>query len=292
MSQKNKYNTPEAFRKALESRLMTEAKAGGRDISTLRKKAAFDAFLSRVGTSGYPMALKGGYAMELRLKTAARPTKDIDLVARSAAAFQLAPSDPALSIAMALDEIAIIDLGDYFQFRISRDPKELRASGDGSWRFYIESLIGPRRFEKFHLDVALGDAWMTPMDRLKLSSFEFAGVAPVELNVINVEQHYAEKLHALTVDRGNAINSRVKDLLDMAMFVSGGLEPESAAIAVHEVFTHRGTHNPPKEITDPHESWERQYNDLASKCGFEPSFSEALRMVRTFHDEMMQFIPR
>lgn len=80
-----KYATAASFRRALEDRLQAIAKKEGVDLQRLRRQVAFDRFLARLfqaeDPNHLPWVLKGGYAMELRMK-AARTTKDIDLTAR------------------------------------------------------------------------------------------------------------------------------------------------------------------------------------------------------------------
>ena len=62
----------------LESRLKNMAQEEGLDLQRLRRQAAFDRLLCRLfDQPDVPWLLKGGYAMELRLKTA-RTTRDID----------------------------------------------------------------------------------------------------------------------------------------------------------------------------------------------------------------------
>ena len=82
-----KYATAAAFRRALEDRLQDIAGKESVDLQRLRRQVAFDRLLARLFQPGQPLAppwvLKGGYAMELRIKTA-RATKDIDLTMRSA----------------------------------------------------------------------------------------------------------------------------------------------------------------------------------------------------------------
>ena len=81
-----RYATAAAFRRALEDRLKDIAGKEGVDLQRLRRQVAFDRLLARLFQVGQPLALpwvlKGGYAMELRIK-AARTTKDIDLTMRS-----------------------------------------------------------------------------------------------------------------------------------------------------------------------------------------------------------------
>ena len=82
MTEVRQYKSAGAFRVALEARLAAHARAEKTDLQRLRRQVAFDRFLARLFSKGptaaYPWVLKGGYAMELRIRTA-RTTKDIDL---------------------------------------------------------------------------------------------------------------------------------------------------------------------------------------------------------------------
>jgi len=82
MTEARRYKTAQALRTALEARLQEMARSRGTDIQRLRRRVAFDRFLARLFTveppQRYPWFLKGGYAMELRMRHA-RATKDIDL---------------------------------------------------------------------------------------------------------------------------------------------------------------------------------------------------------------------
>jgi hypothetical protein len=74
-----RYASAAAFRVALETRLKAISKAEGIDLQRLRRQVSFDRLLARLfAEKNAPWLLKGGYAMELRLRTA-RTTKDIDI---------------------------------------------------------------------------------------------------------------------------------------------------------------------------------------------------------------------
>ena len=81
-----RYATAAAFRRALEDRLQDIAGKESVDLQRVRRQVAFDRLLARLFHAAQPRplpwVLKGGYAMELRIK-AARTTKDIDLTMRS-----------------------------------------------------------------------------------------------------------------------------------------------------------------------------------------------------------------
>src|SRR5215469_6507423 len=100
-----RYTTAAAFRRALEDRLKDIAGKQGVDLQRLRRQVAFDRLLARLFQVGQPLALpcvlKGGYAMELRIK-AARTTKDIDLTMRSVEAASSSPNELPLLMTIAL----------------------------------------------------------------------------------------------------------------------------------------------------------------------------------------------
>lgn len=73
------YATAGAFRRALEERLKGIFQVEHVDINRLRRQVSFDRLLARLfWEDAAPWVLKGGYALELRFKSA-RSTIDIDL---------------------------------------------------------------------------------------------------------------------------------------------------------------------------------------------------------------------
>ena len=75
----NAYVTAGAFRTALEERLKSASSEERVDINRLRRQVSFDRLLARLFLDATPRwVLKGGYALELRFKSA-RSTIDIDL---------------------------------------------------------------------------------------------------------------------------------------------------------------------------------------------------------------------
>ncbi|MGM0577141.1 MAG: nucleotidyl transferase AbiEii/AbiGii toxin family protein [Myxococcota bacterium] len=74
-----RYETPMAFKAALEHRLRRRATRVRRSLNRERQLLVFDRFLARVfEVMGDDVVLKGGLVVELRLARA-RTTKDIDL---------------------------------------------------------------------------------------------------------------------------------------------------------------------------------------------------------------------
>jgi hypothetical protein len=100
-----------------------------------------------------------------------------------------------------------------------------------------------RIFARFHLDAGIGDAVIQPVEIIECRDWlSFAGITAPQVQAISREQQFAEKLHAYTLPRSST-NSRVKDLVDLALLIgSGGLSPTRAADAVHLTFKRRRIH--------------------------------------------------
>lgn len=132
---KDAYDTPAAFRQALEARLGDLAGSKGVDVQRLRKQTAFDRLLCRLfQLPGNPWVLKGGYAMELRL-AGSRTTRDIDLVARGSF-----PGAGRLQerILRLLQAGAALDLKDFFVFSIGQPTQDLEGAPYGGARYPVE----------------------------------------------------------------------------------------------------------------------------------------------------------
>jgi hypothetical protein len=120
------YATTVALRAALEVRLNTMAAEQGLDLQRLRRQVAFDRFLCRLFRhADSPWLLKGGYAMELRMRSA-RTTRDIDLGLRTLPGG--AKEWNALAVRNLLAEAASLDLEDGFAFVIGEPGLDLDAA--------------------------------------------------------------------------------------------------------------------------------------------------------------------
>jgi hypothetical protein len=108
------YATSGAFRNALEDRLRRMAEIEQVDLNRLRRQVSFDRLLARLFQSeAAPWALKGGYALELRLKTA-RATVDIDLALQSGVLPHTDEGTTNQIVREALQQAASTPLGDWF----------------------------------------------------------------------------------------------------------------------------------------------------------------------------------
>lgn len=185
MEKAKKYATATAFRRALEDRLGLIAAKETLPIERLRREAAFDRFLARLfAGENAPWVLKGGYALELRIKEA-RATKDIDMVLREAL-----DKDRPLNEALytALEKAAALDLADFFVFEVGAPTKDLDAAPYGGARFPVEARMDARTFVKFHVDIAAGDVVMGPLETTAGRDWlKFAGIPPANFPTISRE---------------------------------------------------------------------------------------------------------
>jgi len=166
MKPPRKYASAAAFRVALEERLKRLAQAESLDFQRVRRQAAFDRLLCRLfANPNAPWLLKGGYAMELRLKTA-RTTRDIDLALRRLPVPSADWDANAVGVLESLREAGELDLQDFFTFVFSSAIQDLDAAPYGGARFPVDARLAGRTFVKFHLDVSTGDVLREPYESL------------------------------------------------------------------------------------------------------------------------------
>jgi len=287
-----KYATAAAFRRGLEDRLQDIARKEGVDLQRLRRQVAFDRLLARLFQVGEPLALpwvlKGGYAMELRIK-AARTTKDIDLTMRSVLSTDEKKDDKKnLAVLEKLQEAAAFKSDDFFVYTIGAPISDLDAAPYGGARFPVEARLDGRVFVGFHLDVGIGDAVIEPLEVMEGRDWlGFAGVASPSLYLIPREQQFAEKLHAYTLPRAGAANTRVRDLVDMVLLIhSGTLTKTKVAEAIHVTFDRRGTHAVPNILPQPPTGWQKPYDALAKECGLSGGIHSAFAILDTYLSEV------
>jgi|SRR5579875_2694693 len=80
-----RYGSPGALRAALEHRLLDRSRRTGIALDRLRRRVLFERIVARLQSAEPGLwVLKGGMALEVRLRDAARLTKDIDMGLRAA----------------------------------------------------------------------------------------------------------------------------------------------------------------------------------------------------------------
>ena len=254
-----KYQTAGAFRRALEARLNTISRQENVPLIRLRKMVAFERFLARLlQDQPNSWVLKGGYALQLRLGDRARTTKDVDVLFRETQG----------QIHDALMTAGKIELGDWFTYEIGR-PASLLPEVGGGERYAIHSLLDGRTFEKFGLDVGVGDPIVGPVEYLHAPGFlEFAGIEMLEIPSYPVPQQIAEKLHAYTRPRAGRENTRIKDLVDIYLLAElGQFTGHLLEKAIRATFEAADTHPVPDTLPEPPAGWRQGFQRLANEVG-------------------------
>ncbi|MBN2035700.1 MAG: nucleotidyl transferase AbiEii/AbiGii toxin family protein [Chitinispirillaceae bacterium] len=280
--ERKKYASPAAMRIALEDRLNRTARENNQDIARLRRQVAFDRLLARIFSSPLSnrMALKGGYAIELRLQKA-RTTKDIDMCIddrnRTIASYDA-------YLLETIREAAAIELGDFFEYAIGDSILDLENAPYGGRRFPVECRMAGRRFAHFHMDIAVGDVWIDTHEELPGKQwFEFAGISAPNIPAISPEQQFAEKIHSYSLPRQTP-NSRTKDLVDMVLLIEQcDLDSKQLYDAVVKTFKRRKTHELPVELEDPPKSWQTRFEKLAEEVGMHDDLDSAISKVRQLY---------
>ena len=282
------YATAGAFRRALEERLKNLSMTEEVDVNRLRRQVSFDRLLARLfRDDAAPWVLKGGYALELRFKSA-RSTIDIDLtVQRVTGAAD--DRDAVRAIREMLQARADVPFDDWFEFTIGAPTMDLLAAPYGGARYSIEARMDGRIFARFHLDAGVGDVILQPLEAVECHDWlSFAGIESPRVWVISREQQVAEKIHAYTLPRSSQ-NSRVKDLADMALLIGDGqLDRQRVVNALQLTFARRGTHPLPANLSAPPEDWQTPFRVLAEECGIDSNIVTVFESVREFYEDAVK----
>ncbi len=292
------YDTPQAFRAALQARLRNVARQQGADLQRLQRRVAFERLLARLFAGpDPPWLLKGGYALELRLRDRARSTLDLDLsVPDPEQLLPLASKNKENRLdAQVHEQLQIAagrDLDDGFRFLV-RLPKRTAMPGGGI-RCPVEARLAGRTFAHFHLDVGFGDAVLDPPEWVTGSALlDFAGIPAARIALYPMAQQFAEKIHAYTFPWQDRDNTRVKDLVDLVLLIhSGQIEPERARRALRATFETRATHPLPLKLPEPPQDWAGPYAALARELDLPAStLPQAYVCLADYWSEWTLFSP-
>lgn len=257
-----RYASAAAFRRALETRLLVRSRDGGVSLVRLRKSVAFDRLLARLfAVTPDRWVLKGGLALDYRLREKARTTMDVDLAGPGG-------EDVATADLLTTQEL---DLGDHFSFAIERTAKLDQLVEGASVRYRVRADLAGRLFEEFVLDVGFDfPAGWEPETLHGPDLLAFADLAPVEAPTLPLELHVAEKVHAYTRGYGQSgmASTRVKDLVDLALIASAArVDAERLSRALRETFGQRGHHELPRALPRPPLDWRVPYARMALEVG-------------------------
>lgn len=277
------YPNAAGFRDALEQRLRNQAVDTGLGLTRLRKRVAFEAFLRRllIAAPGR-WVLKGALALDFRLDTPTRPTKDIDLGRDD-------DEDTAIQDILAAQELV---LDDFFTFAARRTSNPDDTDEFTAIRFHLTAQLGGRTFEQFLLDIGFIDSITYQPDIVQSTGLlAFAGIPPLKLPAIPIEQHLAEKIHAYTGTYGKdaRASTRPKDLVDILLIErSATIMASSLRTTLERVFDERQRHPLPDKLPPPPSDWTGPYRRLAEGVGIEPDLIAAYERARAFLDPILE----
>lgn len=278
-----RYDSPKAFKQALEQRLKSSA-IDGEHLARKRQIIVFERFLARAThVFGEDVTLKGGLVLELRLQSA-RTTKDVDL---------RVGGDPETTLDH-LRRAGQLNLDDFMRFEVRPDPRHPIIQNDGmryeGLRYRAECRIGDKIYGRpFGIDIAYGDPLVSEPDRVTApDSLSFAGIEPPTLRLYPVVSHLAEKLHAYTMPRERP-NSRVKDLPDIGLLAkTGPIDASELRVALDATFRFRHTHDVPISLPKPPPSWSPTYLEIAAESELMwPALFDAYEAAAAFFDPVL-----
>lgn len=274
------YATPRAFRMALEDRLNGRA-PDQLLLDRLRRRVVFERLLARmVREQPGQWIVKGGTALEIRMSERSRRTKDLDLATR----LDARDGDALRSSIVAA--LAADPFGDWFEFEVGdAQALALDEAGRPGWRYLVNANLDGRSFARTSVDVVARVEEIASTEHVAFPSLvAFAGLAPVEVEIVNRCQHFAEKLHAYVRVYEARVNTRTRDIVDMVLLIEDGLPPDVALYeTVEHVFEARGSAQPPEVFPDPPAGWEGTYEKLAAGMDIEPrDLGAAVGLVGTF----------
>ena len=276
-----KYRSGAAFRQALEQRLLDRSRDRHTSLVRLRKAVVFDRLLVRLAIAAPDRwVLKGALALDFRLGERTRTTKDMDLVRGDNEA--AATSD--LIAAQALD------LDDFFTFDIEKIGAPGEALDGVAVRYRVRAELGGRRFEEVMVDIGFSDPLKWKPEPIRAPDLlAFAGIEPILVPVLPLEQHVAEKVHAYTRTYGQGQrSSRAKDLVDLVLVKQFmALDATRLRSALVGVFEQRRQHGLPSRLPPPPTEWEVPYRKLAKEVGTDPDLRAGYAHAATFLDPVL-----
>lgn len=256
------YDSPHAFRAALEQRLLNRSEASGISLDRLRRRVLFERIVARLDAAEPGRwVLKGGMALEVRLVDDARLTKDIDLGLRDEVA------DAAVLHERLVDALGVDLGGDGFELAPSV-PEVLAADSGGqvTWRVRVAARLAGKPFGGIRIDVSPRAHELLATDRIELpNSLDFAGVSSTTVEIVDVHRHAAEKFHGMLRTFGERENSRVRDLVDLVLLIEHEmLRADLLAVASAQVWDERDGEPPPTLLPAFPATWPDRYERIAA----------------------------
>lgn len=276
-----KYRDAAALRAALEQVLNDRSRREGIALGRLRKQVAFGRLLARlVQAAPNRWMLKGALALDFRLGQAARATKDMDL----------GRTDDAETATEDLQAAVALDLGDFFFFSVERTREITEEDQGAALRFQCRAELAGRLFEDLAVDVGFSPGFvLAPVSLRTPDHLGFAGIPPVDVPAIPLEQHIGEKLHAYSRTYSDGRSStRVKDLADILLLAKlERFEAQKLHDALRLIFDQRERQRLPQAVPKPPPDWAVSYRRLAAELGLPGDLPSAHAAAAVFLDPVL-----
>lgn len=279
------YDTAPALRAALEQRLLNQSLETAVSLDRLRRRVVFERVVARLQVDAPgDWVVKGGMALEVRLRDDARLTKDVDLGLRGAV------EDAEALQERLLDALTKDPFGDRFEFAV-KPVERLMEDGGGriTWRTKVTAALAGKTFGVVQLDVSprpyeLHQTQVVPLP----NSLAFADITSPDIEILDAHRHAAEKFHGMLKDFGDRDNSRVRDLVDVVMmFEHDLLDALVLAPLVVQVWRERDDLAPPMVMADLPEGWRDPYERMAAEHHLAAvTFAEATGVVTQLWTQM------
>ncbi|MFJ3825976.1 nucleotidyl transferase AbiEii/AbiGii toxin family protein [Streptomyces nodosus] len=239
------------------------SKQTGMNVSDLMRIFYFNRLAARVFTldpDGW--LIKGGQALLVRYRGAARLSGDIDL---QSAQPGLAPDEARKRVL----EAAAHDLGDFLRFAPGKYTSAADRTRGGSQ--YFEVYLGPTRVDSVKVDITVRRSLAGAPETLRLASAVDLPW-PIDWPTVRLYpliDHIADKICALYERHGDGSSSRYRDLADLLLISQQeAVDGPTAYQAVHqeaELRRQRGIDlTLPKNFEAPGAAWHDHYPTAAA----------------------------
>lgn len=278
---------PPKSARLLTARVDQYARAHGIAPSRVRNWVSFMVIAGALERSGFIGAgprftVKGGVALEMRLRTTARATRDLDLVLAR-------PFEP-------LDALALAFEAPYqnFTFRLKR---EAHVMPNEATRVEVALDYPGKPWGSVQIDLSPPEADGAEIEIVEAVDLtEFGLQGPSTVPCLSLPYHIAQKLHAVSrPSTAEWRNDRFRDIVDLLLL--RGLVTDFAPVktACQEVFAGRQSHEWPPLLVAP-EEWSAPFARLAKETGLDvEDLHQAIIELRNFVnsiDETAPLFPR
>lgn len=223
--------------------------------------------------------VKGGVALELRLRDRARATKDIDIVLR----------DPKADLARTLEQAVTGEAYQGFSFRRKGQPLLL---DNGAVNIEFAVTYRGQPWTSVSVDIARAEAGESDVEWVDAFALTdvFGVTGPTQLPCLPLRFHVAQKLHGMTLPpRPGKQNERFRDLVDV-LLMETLITHDQASLreACELVFHSRNTHAWPPDLDVLPSHWTKPFAVLAEELELpETDLETALVKVRAFVERIL-----